>query len=266
MKRGRRKENKQLIRTVQFFIIIGVITGLLGVTYAAYSNILATDFNLDTSSLSFVFDCDNKAVVHMENYSEGIVQELKGEVDYQDKKLIITGIGPIDMQEFATGDINITIDYAIKAEDIENSLKRPAEVDKKSEVGYDLGTVDFELLSHTPVWNLENGSKIWGTESAGIEKTPDIIYQYLPDDLGTFHVYNTLIPGDEDGVMTGTLLLKQESVPALPSLDEIGLSSLSLPEGVCNEIKSGSPVSSLEIKGSYGFVIPLNLEQFNMKQ
>lgn len=265
MNRRRRIRNDMIRRrTVKCGILIGLLSGMLGIGYAAHTNILTGDFNISTSSMNFIFDSDKNAVVEMMNGSDGDIKDLGGKASYKDKKLSITDIGPIDIEDFIDGNANIIIQYAIKTEDKEIGIKRPAEVKQDDDSGYDLGIVEFELLSNTPVWSLENGDRSWGTKSEGINGTPGIIYQFLPDNLGKFHVYNQLLPHYEDGVTIGMLLLKQVSSPALPDNREIGLSSLCLPSEISNEIQSGSPESILEIQGTYGFAIPINLDQFNV--
>lgn len=248
---------------IKWGVFIAVIFAFAGVSYAAHTNILYGDFSIGTSSMSFIFDNDEDVTVQIRNGEEGQWKDLECKASYDDKKLLIKDIGPIDFDYFADGDANILIQYAVKAEDEENGIILPAEVDKKSKNGYDLGTINLELLTNTPVWSLENGEKSWGTKSDGINGTPGIIYDFLPESLGEFHVYNELEPELTNGYMTGSLLLKQESQLKLPGDNEIGLSSLCLSGEVTNEIQNDS---RLEIRGTYGFAIPLGLEQFNVEQ
>ena len=270
MKRRRGMVRKDIARRglVKWCILISLITGLLGISYAAHTNVLYGVLNLSTSNMSFIFDSGNSmdTAVQLQNGSDGTVKDLGGKVTYKDKKLSITDIGPIDVEDLADGNAIITIKYLIKSEDKEKGIKRPAEVKHESDQGYDLGMVEFDLMSHTPVWNLENDSRSWGTKSEGIDGTPAVIYDYLPKNLGEFHAYNKLVPDHEDGMMAGTLTLKQESSPDLPDSMEIGLSSLQLPDDIIKDLKNGSPESTLLIKGTYGFAIPLDLEQFNVER
>ena len=251
-------------------ILIVLTLGLLGISYAAYTDILIADFSFGTSNMSFVFDKDNRqeVTVQMQNGTgDSLIgdhlRDLGGNAVYEDKKLTITDIGPIDIRELQDGNAIITITYAIKTEDKEQSAVRAAAIEKKKDPGYDLGTVEFELMSHTPVWSINHADQAWGNASGNIRSVPDIIYDFLPDSLGSFQVYHTLLPHSEDGVMIGTLKLEQLDTPKLPDKMEIGLSSLGLPAEICDEIKIGSPDSKLEIEGTYGFTIPLDLDQFN---
>lgn len=262
MKRRRIKRKEPSSgRIVKYSILAALILSLAGVSYAAHTNVLTTSFNFNSSGMSFIFDQDKDVVVQLQKGSE--VKELRGKADYKEKKLIISGIGPLDIEDFADGDARITIQYAIETEDEENSILRPAEIKQISESDDDPITVDFKLLRNTPVWSLNNGEKGWGTITDEVKGTPGIIYKLLPDSLGTFEVYNQLLAHDEDGVMVGTLLLKQVSGPEQPEPIEIKLSSLDLPDGISKEIDSDS---LLEVKGSYGFTIPLDLDQFNVEQ
>lgn len=242
-------------------VFIAVIFAFAGVSYAAHTNVLYGDFGLGTSNMGFIFDNDEDVSVQIRNGDGGELKELDCKAFYDGKKLVIKDIGPIDLDDFAEGNANILIQYAIKADDEENGVILPAEVDEESKNGYDLGTVELELLTNTPVWSLENSGQSWGTKSEGINGTPDIVYDFLPETLGEFQVYNELQPKLKDGYMIGTLLLKQEKAIKLSEGSEIGLSSLGLSSDVTNEIQNDS---LLEIRGTYGFAIPLGLDQFNV--
>ncbi|MEL7656700.1 MAG: hypothetical protein AAGU75_12420, partial [Bacillota bacterium] len=169
------------------------------------------------------------------------------------------------LEDLAEGDAVITIKYGIKVEDDEQGIRRPAFIESVKDNGYDLGEIEFELLSHTPIWKLASGEQSWGT-SSGETGTPEIVYGLLPDTLGTFHGYNTLILDEEKGVMTGTVILKQVSCLNAFDVQEIGLSSLNLPDEIISEIKNNPSESILQVKGNYGFEIPLNLDQFNVER
>lgn len=244
-------------------VFIAIIFAFAGVSYAAHTNVLFGDFTFNTSGMSFIFDNDEDVSVQIRDGEGGKIKDLVCKASYDDKRLIIKDIGPIDLNDFTDGNANILIQYAIKADDKENGIILPAAVDEKSENGYELGAVELELLTDTPVWSLENGGKSWGTKSDGINGTPSIVYQFLPKTLGEFQVFNELQPRLKDGYMTGTLLLKQEKKLKLFGDNEIGLSSLSLSSDVTDEIQNDS---LLEIRGTYGFAIPLCLDQFNVKQ
>jgi hypothetical protein len=273
---GRNMNRKRVIvrkdtakkRMVQWSILISLIIGSLGFTYAAHTNVLSAIISISTSSMDFVFDKGKiiNTSVQIQNGSDGTVNELRCNVSYEDKTLRITDIGPIDTEELMDGNAIITINYKIKAEDIEKGIKRPAEVVNDKDKGFDLGLVPFELESNTPIWSLENDNRTWGSKTNGIDGTPDEVYRYLPDNLCEFHVNNKLVPDQDDGVMAGTLTLTQEDVPNLPDSLEIGLSSLNLPDNIIQELKNGSSDSTLQIKGTYGFSIPLNLDQFNVER
>jgi hypothetical protein len=239
---------------------------LAGIGYAFHTNKLTGEFHISTGNMNFVFDNKEDVMVWIQGSGDKNPKDLDAKVSYKDKKLLITDIGPVDLEDFTDGDAVITIKYAIKAKEKKKGMRLPAEIEGRRDSGYDLGIIELELLSHTPVWRLENDGGSWGTKSSGIKGTPDIIYDFLPDDLGDFHVYNQLKPHNEKEVMVGTLTLQQESVPDLPDFTEIGLSSLDLPDKVIKEIKDGSEDSLLEIKGSYGFAVPLNLDQFNLER
>ncbi|MDD2190182.1 MAG: hypothetical protein PHV71_06705 [Eubacteriales bacterium] len=258
---------RKRVMTIWLILIVAVLS-FMGISYAAYTNVLMADFNLSTSNMSFIFDKDDsrEVTVHLENEAGEPIKDLGGRSVYEDKKLTIRDIGPIDISDLQDGNAIITIKYAIKTEEKEHGIKRPAAIETKKDSGYDLGIVEFELMSDTPVWSINNGVRNWGNSSRGISRTPDIIYDYLPDSLAEFHVYHTLLPHREDGVMMGTLKLEQVDSPNLPKKMEIGLSSLDFPQEICNEIKRGSSDSILEIEGTYGFSIPLDLNQFNTVQ
>ena len=251
---------------VKWVILLGVAFTTLGLSYAAHTNVLTSNFTISTSNMSFIFDSknDQEVNVKIQNGSCDTVN-LGGTVSFEDKILTINDIGPIDMEDLEDGDAIITIDYAIKVETEEQGIRRPASIESKKDNGYDLGEVKFELMSHTPIWKLENGDQSWGTGE--LMNTPEIVYGLLPNDLGTFHASNILIPDEEeDGVMNGTIRLEQITRPDLSDELAIGLSSLNLPEEIISEIKSGSSESILQIKGNYGFEIPLNLDQFNVER
>lgn len=249
---------------VKWLILVVLAFGTLGMSYAAHTNILTSNFNLSTSNMSFVFDRNKHedVAVEIQQGYDGAVKDLGGIISYDDKKLEIKNIGPININDFCDGDAIITIKYVIKSEDEEHGIKQTATIESKKDQGYDLGSVEFELMSHTPIWSIETDDQSWGTKDIG--RTPDVIYEYLPESLGEFHAYNTMIPSeDEDGVMIGTIILKQERGLSIPETLEIGLSSLNLPSEISSEIENGS---SIEIEGNYGFAIPLDLDQFNVER
>ena len=248
---------------IKWGVFIAIIFAFAGVSYAAHTNALYQHFSIGTSNMSFIFDNDEEVSAQIRKGTDGKLKELHCEATYDDKKLVIKDIGPIDLSDFEDGNANILIQYAIKADDKENGIILPAEKDKKSKNGYDLGTVPLDRLTNTPVWSLENGDRSWGTKSDGINGIPDIIYHYLPITLGEFHIYSELQPQLKDGYMTGTLLLKQENKLKMPDESDITLSSLGLSSDVTDEIESDS---LLEIRGTYGFSIPLSLDQFNVDQ
>ena len=95
-------------------------------------------------------------------------------------------------------------------------------------------------MSDTPVWLLKNEGKTWGSRTKKIKKTPDIIYDLLPDNLGEFQVYLTLVPDEKDDTMLGSLVLKQIQAPDLPEELETGLSSLNLPDKIIKDLKGSS--------------------------
>lgn len=249
--------------TIKWGIFVALLFAFAGVSYAAHTNVLTSFYEFGTGNMSFVFDKSEDVVVQIRDGSDGEERNLDCDAVYKDKKLTISNIGPISITAFSSGNAEITIHYAIEAEDKKKGMQRPAEVKKNAKSGYDLGTIKLELQSHTPVWSLENGELSIGTKSKGIDGTPDIIYDFLPDHLGKFHIYNQMRPHLEDGVMIGTLLLKQESVPDIPDTDEINLSGLGLPDEANEKIESDS---LLEIRGTYGFTIPLDLNQFNVEE
>ena len=255
--------------SVRRFVMTAVFTAsLLGVSYAAHTSMLTGNFDIGTSNMNFIFnnDDDSKAKVTIQQGSDGEERELSGNLSYDNKRLTIADIGPIDMDFLSQGNAVLTIQYAIKTGlEERDGLKHPAEVSQKTDNGYDLGTVDFIKTSQTPIWDLNIGHMQWGTASQNCDSTPDIIYDILPDSLGTFHAYNTMIPDLNDGITRGELILKQETGPDL-SGSEIGLSSLDLPSGIAEKAEKGNGSITLQIEGTYGFVVPLDLEQFNTER
>jgi hypothetical protein len=242
-----------------------MVLGLLGVSYAAHTSFLISEFNITTSKMSFIFNKNNVSV-QIQNGADGLVRDLDAEASYNEKQLIISDIGPIDIDEFKEGNAILTINYSIKSEDEEGYILQPASIKTNNDQGYDLGTVELKLMSDTPVWLLKNEGKTWGSRTKKIKKTPDIIYDLLPDNLGEFQVYLTLVPDEKDDTMLGSLVLKQIQAPDLPEELETGLSSLNLPDKIIKDLKKGSSESLLEIEGTYGFVINLYLDQFNVER
>lgn len=253
---------------IKWGFVVALIFAFAGISYAAYTNVLIGNYSFTTGNMSFIFDNDHKqnVTVQLQNGSNGKVKELDATVSYDDKLLKISDIGPIDMTDLINGNAVFTIQYVLKAEKEEDGIRLPAPVESERDQGYDLGKVDFDRLTDTPVWSIKTGSKSWGTSSGDTNGTPDPIYRFMPDDLGEFHVYNTLSTDEEKGIAVGTVTMVQTSCPELPEDKVIGLKSLGLPEQTVNDIKSKSKGLKLVIEGSYGFTVPINLDQFNAER
>ena len=123
MRRRRHIVRKDIIgkKAVKWCILISLIAGLLGVSYAAYTNVLDGVFHIGTGSMDFVFDGSNHANVAawIQSGYEDDPADLGGDVDYNNdyKKLYITNLGPIGIEDLTSGNAVITINYAIKPND-----------------------------------------------------------------------------------------------------------------------------------------------------
>lgn len=254
-------------RTLKWFLIMILILGMMGTSYAAYSNTLFGDYHFESSLLNFIFDdSDNGRSVSVEYQigEKGPLQELDSSANYDGKQLTISDIGPLDAEMLADGNLTLFIHYTIRTEQEDQGIQQAKTVYEEEEPGYYIGEVDFQRNTDTPIWELENDGQCWGTGSVG--GTPAVLYGFLPERLCQFDAYNQIEKTDRDGLMNGTIILKQKTVPHLSQWSEINLSSLELDPDVVEQIKCGSLKSSLTIEGSYGFQIPVDLDQFNIEK
>ena len=238
---------------------------LMGTGYAAYSNILVHQFSLGTGTMGFEFDdCENGRAVTVEfQKSDQNPVELKAEATYDGKKLTISELGPLNLQDLSDGDTAIFLCYRIKAEDEDHGLKQTAMMEGDDGNGLYLGEIDLQRNNQTPVWSLQNVDQFWGTAEGSMKASPIAVYDFLPDRLCRFKAYQVMEPAEEEGVMNGTIVLKQSSLPDVP--DSVPLSSFALPESILKEMKKGPAEMTLVVNASYKFSIPIRLEQFNFE-
>lgn len=242
---------------VGLIILIVTIVSLLGVSYAGYTNRLTQDYNLSTSSFNNIFkDNDNESVT-ARLVTEGNSKELEVNPSYDNdkKRLNIIVNSPIDISDF-DNDSSVIISYSLKP-DNDSGLKQVATVNN-----HVLGAVDFTLKTATPVCSIVNKSKgknrIYYTGNI-----PEAIYDYLPNVLASFNAYHTILSADENGVMNGTITLEQVGDNNF-NIQNINLSSLELDDSVNEKITKSNSSAYIEVEASYGFSIPIDLDQFNV--
>ena len=257
---------KKIFSKVGLLLLSATMVGMLGVSYAGYTDILIAEGELSTGSMSFEFvdaKKDQDFLIGLENNKDKF-QELDANIDFDGKSLIITDIDPIDIAVLEDGKSKLLIHYSIKAEDEQSILRAAmiAEKDKRSS----LGEIPFELISKTPQWSIAGKSKgefhSWGSENEAIETVPQVVYDLLPEALGSFHATHILSVDKKGDRMQGIIALELKDSPEILSIEKVKLSEFDLPEEVLREMVEVKKLE-LSMQGCYGFEIPLSLDQFN---
>ena len=257
---------KKIFSKVGLLLLSATMVGMLGVSYAGYTDILIAEGELSTGSMGFEFvdaKKDRAFQIGLEN-NKGKFQELDANIDFDGKSLTITDIDPIDIAVLEDGKSKLLIHYSIKAEDEQSILRAAmiAEKDKRSS----LGEIPFELISKTPQWSIAGKSKgefhSWGSENEAIETVPQVVYDLLPEALGSFHATHILSVDKKGDRMQGIIALELKDSPEILSIEKVKLSEFDLPEEVLREMVEVKKLE-LSMQGCYGFKIPLSLDQFN---
>jgi len=251
---------RKMFSKVGLLMLSAVMVGMLGVSYAGYTDILTVEGEVSTGSMGFKFvdtRKDRDFLIGLETDS-GKFRKLDANIDFDGKSLSITDIGPIDFSLFENRSAKILIIYSIAAADGQ-SVQRAAKITEKDKRSF-LGEIPFKLMSKTPEWSIsgisEDGSYGCGSENEAI------VYDLLPDTLGQFRATHTLLPNKKGDRMEGTITLEPADSQEILSARKVELSEFDLPEEVLKEMV-GIDQLELSIQGCYGFEIPLVLDQFN---
>ncbi|NLT46971.1 MAG: hypothetical protein GXX92_01025 [Clostridiales bacterium] len=257
---------KKMFSKVGLLMLSAVMVGMLGVSYAGYTDILTVEGEVSTGSMGFEFmdtRKDRDFLIGLETDS-GKFRKLDANIDFDGKSLSITDIGPIDFSLFESGNAKIFIRYSIAAAD-GRSVQRAATI-KENDSRSSLGEIPLELISKTPEWSIsgksEDESYGCGSENEAIDAVPQVVYDLLPDTLGQFRATHTLLPNKKGDRMEGVITLDPADSQEILSARKVELSEFDLPDEVLKEMV-GIDQLELSIQGCYGFEIPLVLDQFN---
>lgn len=255
------------------FIMAALFVGVLGISYGGFSDTLVQTYNIYTGKMDFAFadpvnisTPEETFTISMQSGECGEAVELDADISYKDKQLFITNIDTINASEFIKGNTIFKINYAIIAADDKQGIRQVAAIEGEDDAGYNLGIIDFELQSKTPVWCVESGENHWGTDTDFPGGTPDVVYQLLPDTLARFDAFHTVQPADQNGIICGTIILKQIGNLNFPEPPEIGLSSLEFDDEINMKIANSPIYGYLEIEAVYGFIISINFDQYNVNK
>ncbi len=255
---------KKIFSKVGLLLCSAAMVGALGVSYAGYTDLLIADAELSTGSMGFEFLDTNKdqdfVIGLLDNSQKGEFIELDANINFDGKSITIAGMDPVDISMLDDGITKLVIHYFIKASEGQ-SIKKAAAIDKKDKRS-SLGEIPFELLSATPQWNIEGEFTSGGSGEKSLGTVPEVIYELLPETLGSFKATH-LLAGDEKGdFMQGTILLEPTKNSEILSAKKVALSDFDLPEDLVKEMAAEKNLE-LSVIGHYGFEIPLVLDQFN---
>ncbi|MGI6733055.1 MAG: hypothetical protein ACOX4J_02595 [Anaerovoracaceae bacterium] len=255
---------EKIFNRAGLFFLAAAVVGMLGVSYAAYTNILTVETDIATGSMRFEFtDIEEEGAIVGVRDKNGNIRKLDANIEYDGKSLRITDMEAIPMSMLEDGDMELHILYAVKATEGQ-SILRAAELCEKDEARSIIGKIPFKLTTGTPQWSIEGDSKSLGSGTEGLDGIPKIVYDLLPDDLGDFRVHHTLAINESKNRMEGTIVLEQMEPCKLLADGSLSLSDFDLPEEIYEEIGAESNLR-LSLQGCYGFEIPLVLDQFNAK-
>ena len=256
---------KKIFNRVGLLLLAVVAVGMLGVSYAAYTDFLTVETDLTTGSMDFEFHDiggEGGAIIGIMG-KNGRIKKLDADIEYDGKTLRITDMEAIPMSMLEDGDMELHIRYAMKAAE-DQSILRAATIDERDQVRSIIGVIPFKLTTRTPKWSIEGDSISFGSGTRGLGRIPEIIYDSLLEDLGDFRVHHTLMINERKNLMQGTIVLEQTEPCTLLPEGPLLLSDFDLPEEMYDEIGDETNLR-LSLQGCYGFEIPLVLEQFNAK-
>lgn len=254
---------KKIFSRAGLLFLAAATMGMLGVSYAGYTDSLKVDTELSAGSMSFEFmdsGKDRDFIIGIQESGKEKVTKLDAKINYDGKTLTITDMDPIDMSFLKNGKLQILIRYIVEVTE-EESVLRAASIIEKDQRSY-LGEIPFQLISSTPLWSIEGKSASWGLGDGDLGGVPQVIYELLPQTLANFRASHTLWFNEKKDRMEGTILLEQIDIPKLLSIKKVELSAFGLPDDILKEMAAEKKLN-LTMVGSYGFEIPLVLDQFN---
>lgn len=249
---------KKLFSRSGLIVLMIVIVGSLGVSYAGYTAMLETKVDLTTGSMDFEFcDSDELFSIQIQNGKDEKPVKLKADISYGDKTLMISNIQAIDVSLLEGGNLRFIIQYGLKPTDDSSILKAII----REEIG---GYEDVSLMRNntTGQWVIRGGPDDQGYKGKAAGTVPEGIDKLIPDSLGDFHVTESFIVAKNEEYMEGTIILDQAEVPDWILSGPIPLSQLGLSDQTIEEIIHEEDLS-ISLYGFYSFEIPLDLNQFN---
>lgn len=236
---------------------------LLGASYAGYTSTLAANISIGTGNMDFEFFGENEdfsiAIQKGENNS---IKPINANINFDGKELAITDMDPINMEFLKDGNLRIIIQYSVCAAD-NSSIKKAAYVNSGKTTKAQF--INIQRSSRTLKWRVESGSGNWAFGDSDYGDVPEIIYQLMPETLGTFQVEQIFAERKDRDKIHGRITLVQNEIPDLLSVESITLGSLALPREVAAELM-GKGDLQLIMEGCYDFTIPLILDQFNTEK
>ena len=236
-------------------LVIGILG--LGTSYGAWANAHTIVNQVNTKVLDFIFslEYEDDFSIWLEYADKS--EKLDAIISNSGKRLEVSGMEAVDMDQFLSGVASIRIDYRLEASDHQKGL-----LDIADET-YDLGAIPFELSIDEPYWKICNQYGSWGIGKADIG-TPAAVVELLPESLGELHGYNRVV-SHSNGIVRGTITIQQLN-PGIVEKPEIDLTSFNFSDEMNLEIADNELESSdLEVVANYNFSIPLAIDQSSSK-
>lgn len=245
-----------------FVLLSFMLLAMLGISYGAYTGALYINTSLSSGSMDMKFsEKDDQFSLEIQIGKNDKPIELRANKSYDGKTLKISEMDPIDMSLLENGDLRFIIRYGIKPSDSSSILKASM---KKPRRNKEQEYVTFERTTASPqIIIKDNSEELDSKITAGVAS--QIIYDYLPDNLGDFYVTKNLLIDEKENIMQGVIILEQKEALSWPFENHIKLSNLDIQADELALLEKQDNLTLL-LKGCYGFEIPLVLDQFNTEQ